>query len=356
MPLSCANALRPDDRLVVLHRERGRRRHQLGRAIELRRLDADLIGQHVAARLDRHHHLFERGIARPLADAVDGALDLPRAGTHAGQRIGHRHAEIVVAVHREDRLLRARHLLHHRAEHLEIFLGRRIAHRIGQIDGGGAGLDRGLHAAAEVVDLGAGGVLGRPLHVVDPVARAAHLEVHHLQHLLGRLLQLVLAVHGRRGDERMDARPRACFTASPARSMSSSPARDSPHTTARLSRLAISDTAWKSPSDAIGKPGLDDVDAHLVEEVRHLQLLLERHGGAGALLAVTQSCIENENAVGVGGLALGLRRVSGCWDMGLVPYQSPRSQRRHSVGFWVLSCNPLSARPGMPGPSRLRGR
>ena len=46
----------------------------------------------------------------------------------------------------------------------------------------------------------------------------------------------------------------ACRTASPALSMSSSPARDSPHTTEFLSLLAISDTAWKSPSEAIGKP------------------------------------------------------------------------------------------------------
>ena len=36
--------------------------------------------------------------------------------------------------------------------------------------------------------------------------------------------------------------------------MSFSPARDSPHTTARLARLAISETASKSPSEAIGKP------------------------------------------------------------------------------------------------------
>ena len=157
-----------DDRLVVLHRERGRRRHQLGGAVELLGIDADLVGQHVAARLDGHHDLFQRGVARALADAVDGAFDLPAAGADAGQRVGHRHAEIVVAVHREDRLLRARHLLHHGAEHLVVFLGRGVAHRVGQVDGGGAGLDGGLHAAAEIVDLGAGGVLGRPLHVLAP--------------------------------------------------------------------------------------------------------------------------------------------------------------------------------------------
>ena len=48
--------------------------------------------------------------------------------------------------------------------------------------------------------------------------------------------------------------------------------------------------------------GLDDVDAHGVEEVGDLQLLLEGHGGAGALLAVAQRGVEDEDAVGVGGL------------------------------------------------------
>ena len=103
----------------------------------------------------------------------------------------------------------------------------------------------------------------------------------------------------------------ACFTASPARSMSASPARDRPHTTDVLRRLAISETAWKSPSRGDGEAGLDDVDAHLVEEVRDLQLLLEGHGGAGALLAIAQGCIENEDAVGVGGRAVSLRRSFG---------------------------------------------
>ncbi len=47
---------------------------------------------------------------------------------------------------------------------------------------------------------------------------------------------------------------RAGLIASAARSMSLRPARESPHTTAFLVRLAISCTAAKSPSEAIGKP------------------------------------------------------------------------------------------------------
>jgi hypothetical protein len=46
----------------------------------------------------------------------------------------------------------------------------------------------------------------------------------------------------------------AGLIASAQRSMSLNAARESPHTTAFLVRLAISCTAAKSPSDAIGKP------------------------------------------------------------------------------------------------------
>ena len=48
------------------------------------------------------------------------------------------------------------------------------------------------------------------------------------------------------------------------------------------------------------KAGLDDVDAHLVEQLGDLELLLMRHGGAGALLAVAQCGVEDDDAVLVG--------------------------------------------------------
>ena len=46
-----------------------------------------------------------------------------------------------------------------------------------------------------------------------------------------------------------------------------------------------------------GEAGLDDVDAHGVEQFGDLELLLEGHGGAGALLAVAQGGVEDQNAV-----------------------------------------------------------
>ena len=96
-------------------------------------------------------------------------------------------------------------------------------------------------------------------------------------------------------------RPRAAgLIASAQRSMSLKCARASPQITAFLERRAISWTLLKSPSEAMGKPGLDDIDAHLVEDFGDLELLLEGHGGAGALFAVAQSRVEDHDAVALG--------------------------------------------------------
>src|SRR5262249_12228845 len=48
------------------------------------------------------------------------------------------------------------------------------------------------------------------------------------------------------------------------------------------------------------EPGLDDVDAHVVEEFGDLELFLVGHGGARRLLAVAQGGVEDDNAVLLG--------------------------------------------------------
>jgi hypothetical protein len=71
-----------DDGLVGLHVEAGDGGQQLRRAQDALRLDAGGQSQRVVAGAQRHRHLLQRGVARALADAVDGALDLPHAGLH----------------------------------------------------------------------------------------------------------------------------------------------------------------------------------------------------------------------------------------------------------------------------------
>ncbi len=84
--------------------------------------------------------------------------------------IGDRHAEIVVAVGGEARHVGIGHAVAQHVEQREIFLRHGVADRVGDIDGGRAGIDRGFHAAAEEIVLGAGAVLGRPFHVIGVAA------------------------------------------------------------------------------------------------------------------------------------------------------------------------------------------
>src|SRR5262249_56238532 len=59
------------------------------------------------------------------------------------------------------------------------------------------------------------------------------------------------------------------------------------------SRGDVVEVGW----DRGGEGRLDDVDAHLVEQLGDFELLLEGHSGAGALLAVAQGGVENNDAV-----------------------------------------------------------
>ncbi len=175
-----------DDGLVVLHRERRGSGHHFRRPRQHGGVDLAPPRKHVVAHIDRHHDFFQRGIACPLADAVDGAFDLPRAAGDAGQRVRHRHAEIVMAVHREYRLVGIRHPFDQGAHEAGIFLWRGVADGVGDIDRGRAGLDHGLDDPAEVVHLAAGGVFGRPFDVVDLVAGAGDVGDRELHHLFRR--------------------------------------------------------------------------------------------------------------------------------------------------------------------------
>ena len=163
----------------------------------------------VAARLHRHHHFFERAVAGALAQAVDRALDLARAADlHAGQRVGHRHAQVVVAMHRPDRLVGVGNALAQVADELAVQLGDRVAHGVGDVDRGRAFGDHRLEHAAQEVGVGAVAVLGRELDVAAQVAREAHRQPGLLEHLVGRHAQLLLHVQRAGGDEGVDARAR----------------------------------------------------------------------------------------------------------------------------------------------------
>ena len=289
-----------DDRLVALDGQAGDRREHPADRVEPLGLDLGRQAVVVEPGLQCHDDLFERGVAGALADAVDRAFDLPGAGLAAGQAVGDGHAEVVVAMGADDRPADIGNAFLERADHPGVLERRRIADGVRDVDRGGAGLDGRLDDLAEEVELGPRGVLGAELDV-----RTARLgPPDALDRLLDDLRlghpQLVLAVDRRGGQEDVDSRLWANWIASQARSMSRSLQRARPQTDEPATSVAIARTASKSPTEAIGKPGLDDVDPQRGQRAGHLELLGHVHARARRLLAVAQRGVEDPHPVRLG--------------------------------------------------------
>ncbi len=88
------------DCLVGLHGDMGDFAEQLAGRKNLLAHNSGGKGIAVGAHSHRHDDFFKSGVARALADAIDGALNLPGAGGNGSQRVGDGHTEIVVAMRR----------------------------------------------------------------------------------------------------------------------------------------------------------------------------------------------------------------------------------------------------------------
>src|SRR5260370_32722681 len=88
----------PDDGFVRLNAEADDPREQLAGRINLASVDSGLKSESIAAHVQCHHDLFQRCVARALADAVNSALDLTCTCVDGGETVRHREAEIVMTV------------------------------------------------------------------------------------------------------------------------------------------------------------------------------------------------------------------------------------------------------------------
>ena len=198
---------------------------------------------------------------------------------------------------REDDRVGPRHPLAQHGEDGGHLLGHRIADGVGDVDGGGAVGDGDFDASAQELVLGARAVLGAPLDIVDMAPGQGDAAGDGVQHLVRRHLQLVLHMQGAGRDESVNARPGGRpqrfgrpldVGALGARQAAYGGGLD--HLGDGMDRLEI----------AVGgdrEAGLDDVDAHLLQNAGDAQLLFQVHRGAGRLLAVAQGGIENDDAV-----------------------------------------------------------
>ena len=134
----------------------------------------------------------------------------------------------------------------------------------------------------------------------------------------------------------------AGLIASAQRSMSLKAARERPQITAFFARLAISCTAAEVAVRGDREARLDDVDAHGVEQFGDFDLLLVGHRGAGALLAVAQRRVEDDDAV-----LLGLGGGHRIWSFLIGALSGAVSDRMRPHGRSGVF-NPLSAQAHAP--------
>ena len=133
---------------------------------------------------DRHDHLFEGRIAGALADAVDAELDLPRPRAHGRHGVRRGHAEVVLPVERQDRALELGDGLAQIAEQIGHVMGKRVADRVGNVDGAGAGREGCANQLRQEGPIGAGRVHGRELDVAHGLVRARDHRPGELEHVV----------------------------------------------------------------------------------------------------------------------------------------------------------------------------
>ena len=292
-----AEGVLPDDRLVRLHRHPGDALDEPARLVELLCAHVGVELGEVAARLDRHDHLFERGVAGALADPVDRALHLARAVEHASQRVRRRHPEVVVAVHGDARAIDVRHVLVQRGDQRAELLRDRVADGVGDVDRRRTLVDRCLEQLVDELRVGAGGVHRRELDVGAVPLGPGDGGARHLHHVLAVLAQLVRHVDLARGDEDVDPRRLRLRDRVPARldvvRVRACEAGD--HRALHLAcdqrdRLEV---ARRGEREA----RLDDVHVEPRELLRDLELVLDREADACRLLAVAEGGVEDIDLV-----------------------------------------------------------
>ena len=183
-------------------------------------------------------------------------------------------------------------------DEVEVFFRRRVADGIGDVDGCGASADRGFNHAAEVIVLGARRVHRTPFDIICVAACARNGRDDALEHLLLVELELKFAMQGRRADEGVDT-PALCRLDGFARAVDVAEAGARQAANHRMfGEFGNFVDGFEIAVRGDRKACFDDIDAHLVEQFGDLEFLFERHRRAGALFAVAQRGVEDDDLVG----------------------------------------------------------
>ena len=272
--------------------------------------------------MQRHHGLFQAGVASPLADPVDRHFDLAGAVLDPSKRIGGRQPQIVVAVAGEDDLLPARRIFAQMADQGTIFFWGRVADGVWDVEGGCAGLDGDGEHLDQESRVAAPAILRAEFDVGAEAARIVHHVADSLQHLVARHAQLVLHVDVAGRQEGVDARAHRSLDRFPGLVDVVLVGTGQPGDHRRCTPCAAF-VAPRAPPDRVGdpfdrlqvswarsrKPCLHDIDAEPGQLAGDLQLFLGVERGTRALFAVPQRGVKDQHGAAVGDGARVGRRV-----------------------------------------------
>ena len=161
-----------DNGLVGLYGHTHEVRHKTARRDDLPRIDTYLEVEILVA-LYCHNNLLEGRISGTLAQTVYRHLHLAGTVLDGGQRVGRGHAQIVVAVGRDDGLVDVGDVVLKVGDLGAVLARQTVTRRVGYVYDSGAGRDYGLHHAGQKLVLGAACILGVELHVIDETAARA---------------------------------------------------------------------------------------------------------------------------------------------------------------------------------------
>eukprot|EP00913_Durusdinium_trenchii_P035355 g33085.t1 len=193
------------DRLHGRHRDAGEIGDQFAQRGELGGVDLRGAAVLIFVQRQRHGDFFERGVPRPFADSVNGALHDIRPFGDAGEGVRDREPQIVVKVNRQQCLIDVGDVVLNVTDEVACFFRRQHADRIGKADRRRPGVDCFRVAAAEVFAFGAAGIFGAEGDDRKGLRRVADSVGDDADDFVFRLFEFVFAMQRARAAEQADA-------------------------------------------------------------------------------------------------------------------------------------------------------
>ncbi len=138
-----------------------------------------------------HDNFFERCVAGTFADAVDGHFGLTGAVDDAADGVGGGHAQVVVAVSGYGDAVNAVDVFHQIAYFRAEIRRQAVAGSVGNIHNRSSGFDDGFDYSGEIFIVGATGILGIKLYVLDEFLRVADARYGAFENLFACRVEFV---------------------------------------------------------------------------------------------------------------------------------------------------------------------